>query len=148
MPSAAAEIGTYSKAGTAAGAADPVASAPTRQAVQVDVDARLERLRFLLARAPLAHGAITAIICSYVVQHPAMVLLLMLGFPALLIAQEVVDRKIVHLAPVPKAEVQPRPGESSVAIAGATDAPRRSLPRGMTVVSDGGAGDSNTPVAA
>ncbi len=148
MPLAATEIGAHTNSGTAAGNAVGVTAAPTRQSLDANATARLERLQWLLTRAPFAHGALTAIICSYVVQHPAVVLVLMLGFPALLIAQEAVDRRLLTPAGLSWAELQSRPGEAAVAIAGASAAPRHSLPHGMPSVTDVAPASTSTPAAA
>lgn len=148
MPLATAEIGAHTHSGTAAGDADSSRSVPTWPALQVDARTRLERLQWLLARAPLAHAALTTIICSYVVQHPGVVLVLMLGFPALLIAQEAVDRRLLVPAALPQEGVQSRQEESSVEITGASEVPRRTLPRGTPSVTDGAPADTGTSAAA
>ncbi len=148
MPFAAAENGPHADSGDASGNTDESTSVPNRQLVQLDAAARLRRFQRLLARAPLAHGVLTVVICSYVVQHPAVVLVLMLGFPALLMAQEAVDRRLLAQAEMPWVELPSRQQGTSLAIDAAADAPRHSLPRGMPIVADGAPANTSTPAAA
>lgn len=158
MPFAAERILPSTPSPHATAMAGPAAALPRPSRVSpstvVDAD-RLRTLQRLLSRAPFVLALVTGGICSFVTQHPAVVLSLMLGFPALLIAQEQVAQLLRRQ---PAAAQLQAPAGITATDAGSTPAaegdastrpssPRRSLPRGMPLVTESASSGSASAAA-
>jgi anaerobic C4-dicarboxylate transporter len=87
------------------------------------------------------HAVLTAVICSLVTQHPLVVLVLMLGIPALLVAQQVVEHR---LTPTTAVLALSRTPEAAVAAQPVSDTHVPTIPRGLQAVSEPLA-DASTP---
>ncbi len=149
--SSAAELVPHAPSLAVSGAPDGDAPSP---AGARDPSARLRKVQRALRLGPPVLLAATTVVCSWVSQHPAVVLSLMLGFPALLVVREQVEQRLRSAGspartatPVAIASGIEQTRESVTDQSAPAVQDRRSLPRGMQRVAEV-AGSGSAPAAA